>query len=425
MTQRAKIGVETIKKLAPNTIVWDTKTTGFHVRRQKGDARVYYVFYRTKDGRQRFSKIGRHGAPWTPEMAREEALRILVKVKDGGDPGGEKAADRMAATVAQLCDDYLEEATTGRLLTRRRAPKKASTLLVDKGNIEHHIKPLLGALKASAVTRRDIERFRDSVSEGETKATVRTRKKVVRRVRGGRGAATRILGLLGAIFAFAVTRNLRPDNPVRGVTRHADNHRTRRASEAEYAALGEALRDMRDAVWPAAVSAVHFVALTGWRRGELLALKWSEVDLAGRTARLGDTKTGASMRPLSHAACAVLRTIDRTGDLVFPASRGSDQPMTGFHKIWLKIACRAKLPPDVTAHVLRHSFASIAADLDYSELTIAALIGHKKGSVTSRYSHHSDPVLLAAADKVAARIEQAMGFAQAAGEVVAFPQRGA
>ena len=174
------------------------------------------------------------------------------------------------------------------------------------------------------------------------------------------------MGLLGAIFAFAVKRGLRADNPVRGVERHADRQRTRRLSEAEYAALGEALRTMPEQTWPIAVAMPRFLALSGWRRGETLALTWPEVDLVTRTARLKDTKTGASLRPLSHAACEVLRELPRLGELVFPASTGADRPMRGFHKIWLRIAKRAELPPDVTPHTLSHSFASVAADLEYS-----------------------------------------------------------
>ena len=51
--------------------------------------------------------------------------------------------------------------------------------------------------------------------------------------------------------------------------------------------------------------------------------------------------------------------------------------------------------------MLRHSFASLAADLGYNESTIASLIGHKTHSMTSRYMHSADAVLLAAADAVA------------------------
>jgi len=72
----------------------------------------------------------------------------------------------------------------------------------------------------------------------------------------------------------------------------------------------------------------------------------------------------------------------------------------------------------VTPHTLRHSFASIAADLGFSELTIAALLGHRKASVTSRYAHHADAVLLQAADTVAGRISELLGEATPAAAMV-------
>jgi integrase len=292
--------------------------------------------------------------PWAPDEARKRAREILVDVANGKDPAGDRYEDRKAATVSELCDLYLVEASAGRM--------------------------------------------RDAVSAG---------------------TATRTLGMLGAIFAFSVKRKMRSDNPVRGVDRPASGVRTRRMFPEEYGRLGEALRALAPTMWPQALAAAHFLCLTGWRSGEALGLKWSEADLVTRTARLGDTKTGASMRPLSHAACDVLREQLRMGgDLAFPGSRGDDRPMRGFHVVWAKIAKRAGLPADVTPHTLRHSFASVAADLGYSELTIAVLLGHRKATITSRYAHHSDPVLLAAADAVAKHIQERLGFAEPSGVVV-------
>ena len=83
--------------------------------------------------------------------------------------------------------------------------------------------------------------------------------------------------------------------------------------------------------------------------------------------------------------------------------------MSGFKKFWKRIAKLGGLPPDVTPHVLRHSFASLAADLGYSEPVIAALIGYQGRSTTSRYLHSADGVLLAAADAVADRSTELMG----------------
>jgi integrase len=90
--------------------------------------------------------------------------------------------------------------------------------------------------------------------------------------------------------------------------------------------------------------------------------------------------------------------------------------MSGFPKLWARIARKGGLPADITPHVLRHSFASLAADLGYSEPTIAALIGHKGRSVTSRYVHSADAVLLAAADVVAGETLQRMGDSNAPGK---------
>jgi integrase len=204
---------------------------------------------------------------------------------------------------------------------------------------------------------------------------------------------------------------MRSNNPVRGVMRPADGKRNRRLSDDEYKALGIALQQAtKSAIWPAAIAAARFLVVTGWRSGEALALRWDEIDLARRTATLGDTKTGRSLRPLPHAACDALRSLTRSGNLVFPATRGNREViMSGFKKLFKKITKLGQLPADVTPHTLRHSFTSLAADIGYSEPTIAALVGHKGRTVTSRYIHSADAVLLAAADAVADRTLELMG----------------
>ncbi|HEX3666387.1 MAG TPA: site-specific integrase [Rhizomicrobium sp.] len=260
-----------------------------------------------------------------------------------------------------------------------------------------------------------------AVAEGKTAAKAKTAKtRGLSNVRGGKGTASRTVGLLGSIFSYAVRHRMRGDNPAHGVLRFADGRRERRLNDTEYMALGAALGAAKArGTWPAAIAAARFLALTGWRSGEVLGLQWEEVDLVRRTATLGDTKTGRSVRPLSNAACDVLRSLLRSSGLVFPATRG-DGRMSGFPKLWAKIAKLGELPADITPHVLRHSFASLAGDLGFSEPTIAALIGHKGRSITSRYVHSADAVLLAAADAVAGATLERMGEKQT-GVVVRLP----
>jgi integrase len=416
---RKRIGLREIRALKPGETVWDASVAGFGARRQRGSAVSYMLIYRAEGGRQRWFTIGRHGSPWTPDTAREEARRLLGDVARGHDPAAAKKDGRNALTVSELCHAYISDAEKGRVLTRRRLAKKASTLAFDKGRIERHIEPLLGRLVVSAVTQGDIERFMHDVADGKTAAKIKTRPYGLANVRGGKATAARTVGLLGAIFTYAVKHHLRPDNPAHGISRYADRRRERRLTDEEYKALQLGLSESQKVgVWPWAIGLVRFLALTGWRSGEALGLRWSEVDVSRRTATLADTKTGRSMRPLSRSACEGLNKLPRsTGDLVFPATRGAGL-MNGFPKIWARIAKLGNLPPDVTPHVLRHSFASLAADLGFSEATIAALIGHKGQTITSRYVHSADAVLLAAADAVADRTLALMGEAPPEAKVI-------
>lgn len=419
---KKRVSIKAVESLPPNAMIWDTVVTGFGARRQRSSSVSYIVIYRTAEGRSRMQTIGRHGAPWTPDEAREEAKRILGDVAKGLDPSFVKHSKRVAPTVDDLCEKYLQEADAGRLLTKRGATKKASTVATDKSRIECHIRPLLGKMKVAAVTSRDIEQAMHDIAAGKTHKKLKLSKpRAFSNVRAGRGGASRTIGLLGAIFTFAVKNGWRDDNPVRNVTRFADKKRDLRLSIEDYRALGATLRQMESSnnastsdaskggIWPPALACIRFLILTGWRRGEALGLRWSDVDLNTQTARLTDTKTGVSLRPISRHVCQILEAqrVQGHNDLVFPPSRGSGI-MSGFPKFLSRVTNAAGLSEKITAHTLRHSFASMAADGGDSELTVAALLGHRAGSVTARYVHTADVVLIAAADRVAELISTAM-----------------
>jgi integrase len=405
---KQRLGLRQVRALRPGEIVWDPTLPGFGARRQRSEAITYILAYRTKQGRQRWFSIGRHGAPWTPDTARAEAVKLLGVITDGGDPAADRDSDRKAVTVAELCDIYVGDSASGRNLTRGGKAKKTSTQATDRSRIERHIKPLLGAHKVAAVTPADVRDFMHEVATGRTG-----------RKNSGKGSATRTTNLLSAIFTFAVGRRMRPDNPCRGVQRFADGRRDRRLADHEYAALGAALRKAED-IWPPAVAAVRFLALTGWRSGEATALRVRDVDITRGVAVLPDSKTGRSVRVLSRAARDLLRGVAQgNGDaLVFPAIRGDRINGSGFRRIWDRIMSAAGLPADVIPHTMRHSFASLAADLGFSELAIAGLLGHAATTVTSRYTHQADAVLLAAADAVAGRTAELMGEQTGAAAVI-------
>ncbi len=398
-----KLGSRDLASLGPNSEIWDRgkgSVSGFGARRQNSEAVSFVLLYRNTDGRSRRFTIGRYGK-MTPDEARTAAKKLQGTIASGEDPAEGKQERRKAATVTELCDAYFADIEAGRVLTKARRPKKASTIAIDRTRIERHVKPLLGSMKVKAVTREDVDRFMHRVAEGESAEIAKASKKS--RTTGGAGTASRTVGMLGAVFDYAMKKRMREDNPCRGVVRFADNKRERRMTDAEYGTLGAGLRAAADDIVPTALAAARFLALTGWRRGEMLGLTWPEVDIARRTATLPDTKTGRSMRALSTAACAVLTALPRSGSYVFPAVRG-DARMTSFQNVFVRLVAASGLPPEITPHVLRHSFSSVAGDLGYSESSIGALIGHQGTTMTSRYIHSADAVLLAAADAVAGRI---------------------
>jgi integrase len=146
------------------------------------------------------------------------------------------------------------------------------------------------------------------------------------------------------------------------------------------------------------------IAITGCRRSEILNLKWCEVDLANSCLRLGDTKTGASIRPLPKPAQAILARIKPEGEHVFPGVTRRDKSYASvFPKAWRRIVGAAYTP-----HGLRHAYASAAHELGLGELTIKALLGHARLGVTSGYIATVDNFVLAAAEKVACYVERAV-----------------
>lgn len=354
---------------------------------------------------QRRVTIGAYG-PFTVDQARKRAEEIIRAAAEGRDPQREKTEAKQALTVAELCREYLEAARAGLVMTRFKRPKRPATVAIDEGRIARHIVPLIGAIPARDVRRADVQRMADAIAKGKTAGTFKGKARGRAVVTGGTGAAARVVELLGGIYSWAEKRELAPGpNPAHGVETARGEAKDRVLSASDLRALGAAL-DARQAALPMAVGALRLIALTGLRREEACGLRWSEVDLAG-SLRLDDTKTGRSTRPLSKSARELLQQLPRLSEeWVF-----SNRAGTGRADLKRSIAAlfdTASLH-DARSHDLRRTFASSAADMGYSDATIAELLGHARRGVTERhYVRRSDPVLLAAADRVAARIEAAL-----------------
>jgi integrase len=415
-----KLTKRTIDAIRPDPhherFVWDDEVRGFGLRLKPSGLRSFIVQYRNSSGVSRRLTLGKFGI-LTADEARKLAKITLANVEKGADPAKERAEGRKSTTVRQLCQAYLDASQKGLVLGKGRRPKKPSTMYVDRGRIERHIIPLLGNRAVRDLNTPDIARFMRDVAQGKTADDIKTGFRGRAVIKGGSGTAARTVGLLGGILSFAVTEGIIPVNPARGVRRPADKRREIRLTEDEYRALGNALREAELAGEnPTAIIAVRLLALTGCRRGEIENLCWHDVDFGAHCLRLSDSKEGKSVRPLGGAALNVLSKLPRVGRLVL-RGREPDKPFRGLPKAWARIIQHSRVP-HLTPHGLRHAYASMASDLGYTEPTIAALLGHTAGTITGRYIHHLDSALIAAADKVSARISAALDGGIETGQVV-------
>ena len=423
ITRLTKRAVDAARPETGRYVLWDDDLTGFGLRVEPSGRKTFVARYRKGGGRNgpiQQETIGRFGT-LTPDEARARAKKTLGAAASGGDPvGAKKAARQKGVTVAEVCDWYLDEAVSGRLLGRKGRPIKASTLSTDRNRIDAHVRPLLGAKAVQKLEVKDIEQMQADIAARKTAAKPPKSGKRKRGgiARGGAGTAGRTLGMLRTIFEHAVRRGMIASNPAKGARKFADGKRKKRLSLDQIQELGNAMRNAGPlGENPTALAAIRLILLTGFRRSEALGIRREWIMPAGGVD-FPDTKSGPQARPIGRAATRLLKSrFDDDGSAwAFPAHHG-DGHFVGLPKVLARLCTAAKLT-DVTAHTLRHSFASIAAELGYSELVIAGLLGHSAGSVTSGYVH-LDAALVTAADRVSAVIAAALD-GRPRGEVLSF-----
>lgn len=426
ITKRA---VEALESGVRDLFLWDSELPGFGCKVTPKSTRIYLLQYSIQ-GRDYRVTIGRHGVDVTAEQARLEALRLRGLVAAGENPASTRAIQRTTPTVAELGKRYLEEYATQH--------KKPSAIAQDRRNLNNHIIPLIGKIRVSAIEREDIARVMRDVAGGKTRKDEKTKHRGRSIVRGGEIVANRTHALLSKMFELAEDWRYRPErsNPCRGAKRYREHKVERFLSTDELARLGAALasaeesskaryRRKREATalrrWRAsrsdaagraesleAIAAIRLLLFTGCRVGEILNLRWSDVDIERRVLFLSDSKTGAKPVYLSQAALDVLLAIERNPDIpyVLPGPLPG-KPLPTLRNSWARLCAAARID-GLRLHDLRHSFASIGAADGLSLPMIGALLGHSQTNTTARYAHLAATPLHQAADAIGARLVSAM-----------------
>lgn len=405
--------VDAAEKKDKRYYLWDSELSGFGLRVETSGAKTFIVRYRAEGGgrsaAQRFVTVGRYG-PLTPEQARRQAKIILGGVAKGEDPADERRAKRREMKISGLIDLYEEEGCVIQRGKRQGQPMKPLTKQLTLARLRNHVVPLLGHKRVSEVNAGDIERFVRDVTAGKTSRDekIGPRKRII--VKGGEGAARKVVRDLSAVFSFAIRSEIVERNPCEtAAVRKTDNQRERFLTLEEVTKLGAALDTLEaEGVNPKAVNIARLWALTGCRREEIAALKWAEVNLVEGLLELDDSKTGKSVRPLGAAAVALLESLPREvgSGFVFPAERG-DGYFQGTKRIWAKAVKKAQLP-GVTPHTLRHTIGSTAISTGEALALTGAILGHSNPRSTAIYAHVQNDPSRRAANRVTKKIAAAL-----------------
>jgi integrase len=405
----SKSTVDAAKPEPKRYALWDTALPGFGLTVSHNGLKTFVLRYRAKHkfAPKRFVKLGQFG-PISPEEARRMATEILGQVASGNDPAFEKIqADKAAITFGDVCDRFLALHVKGK--------RKAGTYDLYTHIIEKKLKPAFGSRHILKVSKLDVTNLHNSL-----KATPPT--------------ANRTIATLAAIYSWAGRTGLIDEgvNPARRVEKYKEVAKDRYLSMAEITRLGQALRDAETEGFPYAfdpdkpnskhgakpgqrnvffspfaVAAIRLLIFTGCRKGEILKLKWSEVDFERGMLHLPDSKTGRKVVLLGQAAVKVLESLPRVGDYVI-AGADPDKPRVDLKRPWEAIKEKAGLE-GVRLHDLRHSFASVGAGAGLGLPIIGKLLGHSQSRTTERYAHLADDPLRRASELVSNEIAVALG----------------
>jgi integrase len=415
-TKLTKEVVET--EPAPETgsrLVFDTEVKGFAVRivapssRHPRGARSFVLNY-SLGGYERRKTIGQYPA-WGVQEARAEAKELRRRVDRGEDIVEERRIQQGAPTVADLAERYREEDLVD---------KPAKSQHDNWKHVTAHVLPFKPTKQSPEMGKRKVV----DVHSGDIEALHRALTKA-----GHPVLANRVLATCSSMFSLALKtkageskpwRDATLGNPCKGVERNPEQGRERFFSEAEVAAISDALNEYssaernhpiasRSAV--AAANCLRFVMLTGCRPAEAMKARWNEVDNqpgfwikpAATVKVRKDHKLALS--PPALELLDRLRVARADATWIFPGQKPGEH-LKQLRSCWEFVRERAGVAND-RIYDLRHSFASFGAAGGLSLQVIGKLLGHTQARTTQRYAHLADEAMVAAAAKVGGVIHNA------------------
>ena len=358
--------------------VWDTRTPGLGVRVRPSGG-TSFVLLRKTDGRSTRLSLGSVTSR-SVDDARRQCHALMAK------PDSEPPAKR-------TCKVPLFRDFVARPWKEAHFPRyKPSTRIRLNTVLTIQLLPASGSTPLDRITRNHVLHWFYAYS------------------RTAPGGAIHALRILRQILEFAIARGHLSINRARDVTMNRRNALTRFLSRDELRRLHQALDrhsriDMRRA---RQADIIRLLLLTGCRRGEILSLRWNEVD--GDTIALGDAKTSPRKVYLNAQARRIVeRQLRGENAFVFPSPHNPQRPLHPHLSLWHRVRTEAGIE-DVRLHDLRHTMASHAVMSGVPVPVVARLLGHSNVRMTLRYAHFADRDIEATAERVGAAMARAMAL---------------
>jgi integrase len=353
-----------------------------HVYRRSGVREdSWYAKYRLPDGRQVKKRVGpawtSRGRPAAGYYTKRTAEAWLRDVLDEARRGTLPGMVRTGATFADAAAEYL------RWIEHDRA-RKPSTVRDYQSIINAHLLPAFGPQRLEDITTEGVERWAAGLTAGG-RMNNRTKLKILTVLHGVMKRAKRVWKL--------------PRNPITDVEKPVQTHRTGIDvfSPEDVMALVRAAASDQDA-------AIYLTAaFTGLRRGELVALRWRDVDFARRHVRVTASYTERSLTtpksgkarsvPLAPVVAEALARLGQRdelvgeSDLVFPGLAGTYLDASALYRRYKTALVRARLR-DLRFHDLRHTFGTqVIGNPRVSILQLKEWMGHADIDTTMKYLH--------------------------------------
>ncbi len=380
----------------------DTKTPGLQLRVTPAGVKTFSMYRRTKGGGPERVTLGRFPA-MTVEQARKAASTVNSEIEHGANPAEVKRVLKAEPTLTEFFTEY-----------GRRHGEKLAVWSNMQQRFRDYLQKPLGDQKLGGITRAMIARaLSDVENAGKAPATVRL-----------------VRALASGIFGKAIEWGYLEMNPAQSVKVAG-----RLVSRDRFLQADELPRFFRSLAEEPSIAMRDFILLallTGARRSNLCAMRWSEINVADSVWRIPDTKNGTPQNvTLCPEAVEILKARKETiaGEFVFPGS-GASGHMVEPKRAVIRVMERAGIPygrneaNGVTLHDLRRTLGSWQARTGATLAIIGKSLNHKSQQATAIYARLDlDPVRQSVNTATAAMLE-AGGMKEVA-EVVRLLNRGA